>query len=86
MRSQLDRLQTIIGVPNIQFGVIQLNRILETAPQNSFQIYDNIAVVETFIGEIWPKLYKIELDRSFDTAVTSGNGRPSACENPILFN
>ena len=51
MRGQLDRLQTIIGAPNITFGIIPFGVPLPIAPQNSFQLYDDIAIVETFVGE-----------------------------------
>lgn len=51
MRGQLDRLQTIIGAPNVRFGVIRFGVPLTTTPQNSFQMYDDLAIVETFVGE-----------------------------------
>jgi transcriptional regulator with XRE-family HTH domain len=54
MRAQLDRLQTIIGLPNIRFGIIPMGVPLATTPQNSVQTYagDNVlAVAETYIGE-----------------------------------
>lgn len=51
MRGQLDRLHTIIGQPNVRFGVIPMDVELATTPQNGFHIYGNVAVVETFIGE-----------------------------------
>ncbi len=51
MRVQLDRLQTVIGLPNVRFGIIPLGVELGTTPQNSFQLYGDTAVVETFVGE-----------------------------------
>ena len=51
MRSQLDRLQTAIGLPNVRFGIIPFAAQLQTIPQNSFQLYDDLAVVETWVGE-----------------------------------
>jgi transcriptional regulator with XRE-family HTH domain len=51
MRAQLDRLQTVIGLPNVRFGVLPMSIELHTIPQNSFQMYDDVAVVETFVGE-----------------------------------
>ncbi|GIG62282.1 hypothetical protein Lfu02_66540 [Longispora fulva] len=51
MRGQLDRLQTIVGMPNIRFGILPMGRQLATTPQNSFQLYDDLAVSETFVGE-----------------------------------
>lgn len=51
MRGQLDRLQTVIGMPNVRFGILPMGVKLDTAPQNSFQMYDDLAIVETFVGE-----------------------------------
>jgi transcriptional regulator with XRE-family HTH domain len=51
MRGQLDRLQAVIGLANVRFGIMPMDSDLVTTPQNAFQLYDDIAVVETFIGE-----------------------------------
>lgn len=51
MRAQLDRLQSVIGLPNVRFGVLPFGVQLTTTPQNSFQLYDDVAVAETFVGE-----------------------------------
>jgi transcriptional regulator with XRE-family HTH domain len=51
MRAQLDRLQTVIGLPNVRLGIIPLGVQLDTLPQNNFVLYDDIAKVETFVGE-----------------------------------
>lgn len=51
MRGQLDRLQTVIGMPNVRFGILPLGVELHTIPQNSFVLYDDLALVETFVGE-----------------------------------
>jgi transcriptional regulator with XRE-family HTH domain len=51
MRAQLDRLQTVIGLPNVRLGVVPLGVQLDTMPQNSFVLYDDVAKVETFVGE-----------------------------------
>ena len=51
MRGQLDRLQTVIDAPNIWFGILPFGVPLPIAPQNSFQLYDNVAIVETIVGE-----------------------------------
>ncbi len=51
MRGQLDRLQTVIGMPNVRFGVIPLDAQIEILPQNGFVMYDDLAVAETFVGE-----------------------------------
>jgi hypothetical protein len=50
MRGQLDRLQTVVGVPNIRFGILPLGvQLATTPPKNSFQMDDDL--VETFVGE-----------------------------------
>jgi len=51
MRDQLDRLQTVIGLTTIRFGILPLGVELATAPQNSFAMYDDLVLVETFVGE-----------------------------------
>lgn len=51
MRLQLDRLHSATALPNVRLGIIPLRVRLSTAPQNSFVLYDDMAVVETFIGE-----------------------------------
>lgn len=54
MRSQLDRLQTVIGLERVRFGVLPMGVPLATTPQSSFQIYAGartVAVAETFLGE-----------------------------------
>jgi hypothetical protein len=51
MRAQLDLLQTVIGVPNVRLGIIPLGVQLDTVPQNNFVLDDDVAKVETFVGE-----------------------------------
>src|SRR6185369_6735029 len=54
MRGQLDRLQTIIGVPNIRFGIVPMGVELTAIPQNSVVLYvgsETVAAVETFVAE-----------------------------------
>jgi hypothetical protein len=41
----------VVGVPNIRFGILPLGVQLAATPQNSFQMYDDLAIVETFAGE-----------------------------------
>jgi transcriptional regulator with XRE-family HTH domain len=56
MRAQLDRLQTVIGLERIRFGIIPMGVQLATSPQDNVEIYageETIAVAETFIGETW---------------------------------
>ena len=51
MHAQLDRLQTAIDLPNVRFGVVPFARQLTTTPQTAFTLYDDIAKVETPLGE-----------------------------------
>lgn len=51
MRVQLDRLLTAATLPNVRFGILPMGTELGTIPQNSFQLYDELAIVETVVGE-----------------------------------
>jgi hypothetical protein len=51
MREQLDRLQTVVDLSNVRFGIVPMDVELVTAPQNSFVMYDDLVRVETFLGE-----------------------------------
>jgi transcriptional regulator with XRE-family HTH domain len=83
MRSQLDRLQTIIGLERIRFGIIPMGVELATTPQNSFQMYvgdDSVVAVETFIGETFHRgdeaeAYGRAMDRLWDEAVVGEDAR-----------
>ncbi|NUR69438.1 MAG: helix-turn-helix transcriptional regulator [Hamadaea sp.] len=74
LREQLAAMREIIVLPNIRFGVLPLDRPIATTPQNGFQIYDSVTVVETFSGEIFfsdgaTALYARTLDRLWDDAL-----------------
>jgi hypothetical protein len=74
MYGQLDRLQTVFGPVNVRLGVIPLGIALSTAPQNSFQIYDDLAIAETFVGETahhetTSKAYTAVMDRLWAEAL-----------------
>lgn len=83
MRAQLDRLQTVIGLERIRFGILPMQVELSITPQNSFQIYEAdepLVTVETFIGEKphWGEeaaQYERVLDRLWDEAVTGEQAR-----------
>lgn len=83
MRSQLDRLQTVIGLPRVRFGIIPMGVPLKTSPQNSVQIYvsdEPVAIVESFAGEVPHRgdvadKYGQVLDRLWDDAVTGEQAR-----------
>lgn len=51
MRAQLDRLQTVIGMENIRFGIVPFGVPLPTTPQGPIQMYDDLAVIEDYLGE-----------------------------------
>lgn len=51
MAAQLDRLQTAMTLPNVRFGIIPFGVQIPVTPQNAFQLYDDIAIIETFVGE-----------------------------------
>jgi transcriptional regulator with XRE-family HTH domain len=84
MRAQLDRLQTVIGLERIRFGILPMRAEIAITPQNSFQIYSNdddpVVAVETFIGETFHRddeavAYGRALDRLWDEAVTGERAR-----------
>jgi transcriptional regulator with XRE-family HTH domain len=83
MRTQLDRLQTVIGLENVRFGVIPMGRQLATSPQDNVQIYvgeETVAAVESFIGEHWYRAEKAArygraVDRLWKDAVEGDQAR-----------
>jgi transcriptional regulator with XRE-family HTH domain len=83
MLGQLDRLQTAAALPNVRFGIVPLAPPagpLPITPQNAFQLYDDLAVAETFIGETAHQgdeaaAYARVLDLLWDQAVTGEEAR-----------
>uniref|UniRef100_UPI003F494F0C helix-turn-helix domain-containing protein n=1 Tax=Nonomuraea sp. CA-251285 TaxID=3240002 RepID=UPI003F494F0C len=83
MRAQLDRLQTVIGLERVRFGIIPMGVELRVTPQNSFGIYDgeeSLAIVETFIGETFHRdteaaRYARAMDKLWDQAVVGDQAR-----------
>jgi transcriptional regulator with XRE-family HTH domain len=76
MRAQLDRLQTVIGLDRVRFGIVPLGTVLTRTPQASVQIYEGtelIAVTEDFSGETWHRdnaaAYARGIDRMWEEAV-----------------
>jgi transcriptional regulator with XRE-family HTH domain len=51
MRSQLQRLESVMDLANVRFGIIPQGVRIHTAPQNSFVIYDELAVTENFVTD-----------------------------------
>lgn len=84
MREQLDRLQTIVSLDRIRFGIVPMGVEIPWTPQNSFQLYvsdDPIAVVESFVGETFVRdedevnAYGRAMDRLWEQAVTGDQAR-----------
>lgn len=80
MRNQLDRLLAVLGMSHVRLGVIPLSIELAITPQNSFQLYDDTAIVETFVGETVhgeaeSAAYARAMDRLWDEAVTGDDAR-----------
>ncbi|WP_319460483.1 DUF5753 domain-containing protein [Micromonospora sp. RTP1Z1] len=79
MRGQLDRLQTVVGAPNIRFGILPLGVPLATTPQNSFQLYDDVAIVETFVGET---TYRDDEAATYTKPSNDSGTKPSPAKTP----
>ncbi|MGH8792038.1 MAG: helix-turn-helix domain-containing protein [Stackebrandtia sp.] len=80
MHAQIDRLHSVIGLPNVKFGILPLYRPLTEAPQNSFALYDDVALVETFVGETRhtgdeAAAYHQFMDLLWENAVTDDEAR-----------
>ncbi len=83
MRAQLDRLQTVIGLQRVRFGIVPMGTELATTPQNNVEIYvgqETVAVTETFLGETWHSddeaaAYGRAVDRMWKDAVEGDAAR-----------
>lgn len=80
MRWQLDRLLALFGMPNVRFGILPLGVELSRAPANPFDIYDDVAVVETFVGDTVhgpreSEAYGRRMDLMWDEALTGDDAR-----------
>jgi transcriptional regulator with XRE-family HTH domain len=84
MREQLDRLQTVIGLERVRFGIIPMGVQLATTPQNTVEIYytdmEIVAVTETYIGETWHRdedagKYARAIDLQWEDAVEGNAAR-----------
>lgn len=74
MRGQFDRLRVLSGLENVRVGVLPLNCVLATTPQNAFALFDDEAYVETFTGETVHRgeeaaMYDRVMDRMWADAV-----------------
>jgi transcriptional regulator with XRE-family HTH domain len=82
MRAQLDRLQTVIGLEHVRFGIVPMGTVLRRTPQASVQIYvgtETIAVTEDFAGETWHRdnagAYSRGVDKMWEEAVEGDRAR-----------
>lgn len=84
MRAQLDRLQTVIGLANVRFGVIPMGPVLQRTPQAAVQVYtsdDTVAVAEDLAGEHWHRdpetvaAYLRGIERLWEDAVEGDEAR-----------
>jgi transcriptional regulator with XRE-family HTH domain len=83
MRAQLDRLQSVIGLERIRFGIVPMGVELATTPQNTVEVYvgsETVAVAETYIGETWHRddeaaAYNRAIDRQWEDAVEGDAAR-----------
>ncbi|GGJ84213.1 transcriptional regulator [Pilimelia anulata] len=53
LAAQLDRLQVMLDAPNVRLGILPLRPAapLPIGAVNAFQLYDDVAIVETYVGE-----------------------------------
>lgn len=83
MRAQLDRLQTVIGLDQVRFGILPMGVELPWAPQNSFAIFvsdDPVAIIETFLDQHPYRGEQVEhysrmMDQLWEEAATGENAR-----------
>lgn len=80
MRGQISELQRLIDKPHVEFGIIPLGVPLAEPLKNGFSVYDNIAVIDTYAGELalTPKQatrYNEIMDRLADDAVRNDRAR-----------
>lgn len=80
MAAQLDRLHTVIGLPNVRFGVFPFAAGQAALPENSFEVVDDLAIVDTFAGETTYRgenvhKYSAILDRPWRHAVSGESAR-----------
>jgi transcriptional regulator with XRE-family HTH domain len=51
MRAQIDRLQSVVGLPNVRLGIIPLGAPLAFVPLHSFEMFDDLVCVESVARE-----------------------------------
>lgn len=75
--AQLDRLMSVIGLDNIELGIVPFGAQLRRAPSHAFWIYDRrLVIVETIGTEMWladtdsVETYERAWEWLYDSAVT----------------
>lgn len=78
MVPQLHFLLTWLGAPNVKVGVLPLRGANRRTPQNSFQMYDDLVIVEGFDMENEPEsgLYERVFDDLWGAAAIGEDARP----------
>lgn len=78
---QVDRLHSLIGLSNVRLGILPMDRPLTVTPLNGFILFDDVALVETPVGETRhegeeaTEYHKI-MDRLWENAVEGEAIRP----------
>lgn len=77
MRTQLAYLTTWLDVPNVRLGILPLRASLPLMPQNKFEVYDDLVVVEDFAGEVErePDVYRRVLAEMWEVAAEHDEAR-----------
>lgn len=78
---QLDRLQSLIGLPNVHLGVVPFRHQSTVSPLHAFTLFDDVGVSEGFVdsgryeGDAAVFLHKV-FDRLWSRAVVGEDARP----------
>jgi transcriptional regulator with XRE-family HTH domain len=78
MVPQLHFLLTWLDSPTARVGILPLRAAHRRTPQNSFQMYDDLVIVESFDGEVErePALYERVFDDMWAVAAVGPDARP----------
>lgn len=79
-KAQLARLEAVLDLPNVRFGILPFGRRRHTAAQLGFALYDDLAVVEDYVvdtpyhGEAANRFVRV-MDRFWTEAVEGEDAR-----------
>lgn len=78
---QVDRLHSLIGLSNVRLGILPMDRPLNVTPLNGFILFDDVALVETLVGETKHEgeeaaEYHKVMDRLWEDAIEGEAARP----------